>query len=242
VGAGREPSLPVEGRIPSSAARGPSPANGETPAGAGEPATAAVAEAGAPPQAFSGPAWRFLGIAHGNYALFETAAGIVVLDRRAAYERVWCERLQRGAGAKASQRLLAPTALALDPVAAALLVECLELLQGNGFSVAEFGPRFFRIESIPDWMEPAEAERFLRDFLGAVREGRPGGGRADFGREELARLAAARSLRLQSAGEAEAKALLAELFATPYPLTSPRGRPTIVELAHAELNRRFQKG
>ena len=37
---------------------------------------------------------RFLGLAHGTYALFETPAGIVLLDRRAAHERIWFERLQ----------------------------------------------------------------------------------------------------------------------------------------------------
>ena len=32
------------------------------------------------------PSWRFLGVAHGDYALFETAAGLVLLDRRAAHD------------------------------------------------------------------------------------------------------------------------------------------------------------
>jgi DNA mismatch repair protein MutL len=37
------------------------------------------------------------------------------------------------------------------------------------------------------------------------------------------------------------RALVAQLFATRSPLTSPAGRPTFVELNHAELARRFQK-
>ncbi|HYD82904.1 MAG TPA: DNA mismatch repair endonuclease MutL, partial [Opitutus sp.] len=53
-----------------------------------------------PPTVAVGPAepvtpnWRFVGLAHGSYALFETSSGLVLLDRRAAHERVWFERLQ----------------------------------------------------------------------------------------------------------------------------------------------------
>ena len=71
------------------------------------------------------PPWRFLALAHGSYAVFETAAGLVLLDRRAAHERVWFERLrdQFRSGAVPSQRLLLPVPLELDPVAAALLLD-----------------------------------------------------------------------------------------------------------------------
>ncbi|MCC6227512.1 MAG: hypothetical protein IT195_14055, partial [Microthrixaceae bacterium] len=42
-------------------------------------------------------------------------------------------------------------------------------------------------------------------------------------------------------GEAEMRALVAQLFATGAPLTNPGGRPTYIELNHGELSRRFQK-
>jgi len=42
-------------------------------------------------------------------------------------------------------------------------------------------------------------------------------------------------------GEAEALAVVRELFATSLPISSPSGHPTFVELNHGELARRFQK-
>jgi DNA mismatch repair protein MutL len=42
-------------------------------------------------------------------------------------------------------------------------------------------------------------------------------------------------------GETELRAVVADLFATRLPLTSPAGRPTFIELNHAELAKRFQK-
>ena len=207
-------------------------------------ARAAAASAGAPPGAPIAPAWRFLGLAHEAYALFETPAGLVLLDRRAAGERVWFERLQAQfrAGRVPSQRLLLPVPLELDPVAAALLLDRLDFLRAHGLELAEFGRNFFRIEAVPDWIGEGEAEAFVRDILGALRDGRLAGEDPAAARDNLARLAAARAARLPGhAGEAELRCLAAALFATPSPLTSPAGRPTFIELGHGELARRFGK-
>jgi DNA mismatch repair protein MutL len=190
------------------------------------------------------PAWRWLGLAHGNYALFETAAGLVLLDRRAAHERVWFERLsaQFASGAVPSQRLLLAVPVELDAIASALLLDRLTFLQSHGFEVVEFGRNFFRLEALPAWMEPADAEQFLRDLLGAFRDGAMGGRDVDLAREQLAQLAAARAVRLpETVNEAEMRALVQSLFATRSPLTSPAGRPTFIEVNHAELARRFNK-
>lgn len=200
----------------------------------------------APPSAppVTTPAWRYVGLAHGSYVLFETEAGLVLLDRRAAHERVWFERLQEQfrTGAVPSQRLLLPVPVELDPIATALLLDRLLFLNAHGFEVAEFGRNFFRIEGVPAWMEPADAEPFLRDLLGAFRDGHWPDADPDLAREELARLAAVKAVRLPAVvGEAELRALVAQLFATRTPLTSPAGRPTFIELNHGELARRFQK-
>ena len=190
------------------------------------------------------PSWRYVGVAHGSYVLFETPAGLVLLDRRAAHERVWYERLrgQFQAGEVPSQRLLLPQPVELDAIAAAMLLDRTAFLGRHAFEVAEFGRNFFRIEAIPAWMEPADAEPFLREFLGACRDGRLPDGELGPAREELARLAVTKAVRLPAAtGEAEIRGLLGELFATPSPLTSPSGKPTYIELNHGELARRFQK-
>ena len=91
-------------------------------------------------------------------------------------------------------------------------------------------------------MEPADAEPFVRELLGALRDGRLQERRLDVAREQLARLAAARAMRLgEVANESAMLALVAQLFACRSPLTSPGGTPTHVELSHGELARRFQR-
>lgn len=188
--------------------------------------------------------WRFLGTAHGDYALFESPSGVVVLDRRAALERVWYERLRTAfaRGDTASQRLLFPEPVELDAIGSALLLDHLKFLRRHGLDVAEFGRNFFRIEAVPDWLAPEQAAAFLRDVLGLVREGRLDLRKADLAEEEFARLAVSRAVRLSDTlGEAEAQSLVAQLFACGQPHSSPAGRPTHFELGRGELARRFQR-
>jgi DNA mismatch repair protein MutL len=168
----------------------------------------------------------------------------VLLDRRAAHERVWYERLraQFRAGGVPVQRLLLPVSVELNPVASAVLTDNLEFIRVHGLEISGFGRNFFRVEALPSWMEPGDAEAFIRDLVGAVREGRIPVSDLDLARDELARLAAAKAVRLPpTSGGAETLALLRELFSTSSPVSSPSGRPTYVELNHGELARRFQK-
>jgi DNA mismatch repair protein MutL len=188
--------------------------------------------------------WRYVGLAHGVYALFETDAGLVLLDRRAAHERIWYERLraQFATAHMATQRLLLPLPVELDAITTALLLDRLGFLNGHGFEIVEFGRNFFRVEGVPEWMDPADAEAFLRDLLGALREGLLMAKDIDLARDELARLAAVRAVRLPDGiSEPDMHTLVRQLFSCRQPLTNPAGRPTYIELGHSELARRFQK-
>ncbi len=192
------------------------------------------------PSSFS--AWRFLALAHSVYALFETPAGLLLLDRRAAQERIVFEDLaaQFEAGAVVTQRLLLPAVLELDPIASALLRDRIRFLLTHGFELAEFGRHTFRLEGVPAVLEPADAEACLRDLLDAFRDGRSPERQPEVAREQLARLAAARAVRLPAQVSAdEMRRLVTRLFACRAPHTSPGGRPTQVELSQGELARRF---
>jgi len=188
--------------------------------------------------------WRYLGAAHEDFLLFEAPGGVVVLDRRAAHERVWFERLQAqfSIGEVASQRLLFAVPVELDAIGSALLLDRLKLLHDHGLEVAEFGRHFFRLESVPVWLDPADAETFLRDLVGLMREGRLDEDKIELARAEVARLAAQKAVRLPPAkGETEAMALVSDLFACQQPHTSPAGRPTHFEISRGELAKRLQR-
>jgi DNA mismatch repair protein MutL len=91
-------------------------------------------------------------------------------------------------------------------------------------------------------MDSVDAEEFLRDLLGALREGSLTAKDLDVARDELARLAARRAVRLpEGVSEEEMDSLVAQLFSCRQPLSNPTGQPTFIELGYTELARRFQK-
>jgi DNA mismatch repair protein MutL len=189
--------------------------------------------------------WMFLGVLQGTYCLFETGQGLVLLDRRAAEQRIWYERLLRDfrSGEVAGQRLLFAVPLELDSIGSAILLDHLDFFGSHGFEIARFGRNFFRIEEVPVWLEPKEVEMFVRDLVGLIRQGRLSGRKPDLAGEALARAAALRLAGRSWKPDEEAISILVEtLFSCEVPSSSPAGRPTYIELDASELNRRFHKG
>ena len=222
---------PLRAAPPVAPTPGPRPASHS--AGDAPPVTPA-------PAALAG--WRHLGSMHGDCEVFEAPGGMVLLDRRAALERILFEELQRQFrdGHTASQRLLFAVPVELDPIATALLADNLAFLEQHGLELSIFGRNFFRIEGVPVWLDPAEAEPLLRDVLGRLRDGRLDPRKPDLAREELARLAAVRAVRGAARSDTGTQ-LAARLLACAQPLLTPGGQPTLVEVSRAELARRFQK-
>jgi DNA mismatch repair protein MutL len=205
-----------------------------------EPAAREDAPADISPRAFAH--WRWMGNAQA-YAWFEAPSGLILLDRRAAAERIVYEQLagEFRRGPSSSQRLLLPVPFELDPISSALLIDAREFLMAHGFEILDFGRHFYRLEAIPAWMEPADAEPLLRELLAALRDGRLDTRDIDFAREQLALMASARAARSPAAPEQETRGLLAQLFGTRLPLTTPSGRPTFIEISWNELARRFAR-
>lgn len=186
--------------------------------------------------------WRFLGMAHENYAVYETEAGLVLLRRRGALERILFERiLQRLQGAEViRQQLLFPVPLELDPLRSAALSEHLPFLRAKGFDIEPFGRNFFRLESVPDWLEPTRAEEFVRDLVGLLQERGLRPEHPDLAHEQIAKKAATVAARVPAApSEEEMQVLVLDLMACENPLTDPAGNATYFEIALSDLERRF---
>jgi DNA mismatch repair protein MutL len=188
--------------------------------------------------------WRFIAEIAAGYWVYESPNGLVVLDERAALERILFEKLECefADGRTESQRMLFAVPVELDPVGAALLGDHLAFFALHGLEIAAFGRNFFRIEAVPAWLDPADSEPFLRDILGSMREGRLDPSKPSLAREIIAHLAAVRAIAARrSAGRDDPAELIAALLDCERPLLTPAGRPTYIEISSAELSQRFQK-
>lgn len=188
--------------------------------------------------------WKFVGHVQKGLAVFDSHKGIVVLDRRAAHQRILYERLeQQYLDQKVpTQQLLLPVPVEFDALGSVLLMNHLEFLNGNGFKLSEFGRNFFRIEAVPVWTTPEKAESLILDLVGMMKDGKVRKDRPVEAFDQIALLACTKSVRLDDlvTGK-EMVSLVSQLLQCKNPLISPMGKPTYFEIGHNELDRRLMK-
>ncbi len=188
--------------------------------------------------------WKFVGHVQRGLAVFDSAKGIIVLDRRATHQRILYEELERQYLDQKvpAQQLLLPVPIELDALGASLMLDNLDFLNHSGFKVAEFGRNFFRIEAVPVWTTPDEAESLMIDLVGMMKDGSLRKNKPVEAFDHIARLACTKSVRLDdSVSEREMVSLVSQLFKCKNPLISPLGKPTYFELGRNELDRRFMR-
>ena len=214
------------------------------------PAPMPSVQAEAPRPSAAAPAplrlgWRLVGRLRGDRAVFEAPSGVVVLDLGSAHQRVLYENIlgQFASGGASAQPLLIPLALELEPLPAAVLREREALLAAAGFAFEPYGRNFWRVSAVPAWMDPGEAEAFLRDLLAEMARREGDFGKAHLASDALSRLAVARArYRTDNLSDAELLALVQALFRTSQPGVDPRGRRTYFELGDADVARRLGQG
>jgi len=206
------------------------------------PAAAPPAAAAATPRprADTPGEFRLVGSLSRRYLLLEGAEGLVLLDQRAAHQRVLFERLQRGVdkGAVAAQRLLVPEVFELPPREHEVVAENLGVLVSAGFGLEVFGGRALKVEALPDFLAGRDPRRVLEELAsGCLASGRPRGpGADDAVRRAVARLAVGEE---GARDEREQRALVTQLLACDLPYCDPEGRPVMLQFSWRELDRKF---
>jgi DNA mismatch repair protein MutL len=175
-----------------------------------------------------------------TYIVFEAPDGLVFVDQHSAHERVLYERAiaaLKGHGT-AAQHLLLPLTLDLEPNELDVVESDRELLAAIGFEVEGFGGRSIIVHAVPNPHPRFDARRCLEELVADLTGGWLSG------LNRLERFAATFACRAaikagQRLDQAEMRELLDRLFACELPPHDVHGRPTIVRLPKAELERRF---
>lgn len=191
----------------------------------------------------------YLGQLYRTYLLCEQGDELLLIDQHAAHERVVFERL-RAAHKQApllAQRLLFPTSLEFDPRRAALIGEFESELSRLGFELQPFGGRSFALQAAPDLGSYGRGAAGLRDPEALLRQVLDD--LEEHGRSEtlsartdllLATMACHSAVRAGDVlDEAKVRALFSAMDEVHYSPYCPHGRPVLVRLSRAELERRF---
>ncbi|MDH3982464.1 MAG: DNA mismatch repair endonuclease MutL, partial [Kiritimatiellaceae bacterium] len=187
---------------------------------------------------------RIVGQLGGNYVVLETEDGYVLMEPRAAHERVLFEQFMKAVHEHAvpKQGLLSPETIDLLPSDAQIVRENIESLQELGFSVSEFGGDTFIVDALPVYVQNEPAESMLVEIVRELEKAGKKRGARELVQEHIAQAACQTAVRTKDKlSDKEIEKLVADLAKTEMPYTSPRGRPTLIYTSFTELDRKFSK-
>jgi DNA mismatch repair protein MutL len=178
-----------------------------------------------------------------TFIIAEAADGsLVLVDQHAAHERLTHEALSaqlRDGGVRA-QPLLVPAVVDMPPADAARLLGAAEALARLGLEIEGFGAGAVLVRSLPALLGAADPAPLLRDMAEELAEDAESTALERKLDATIARLACHGSIRAgRRMNAAEMDALLRQMEATPRAATCSHGRPTVLKLDAAALERMF---
>ncbi|MBI5304222.1 MAG: DNA mismatch repair endonuclease MutL [Chloroflexi bacterium] len=187
------------------------------------------------------PMLRVLGQILSTYIIAEGADGLYLIDQHAAHERVLYEQLsaERASATMATQELLDPAALQLTPAQLGALETHRDALASVGFRIEPFGNQTILLRAIPAAMKRREPTTTLIEILDELEQGEQ-----PLEKSAEARLitSVCKSIAVkggQVLSLEEMRELIRRLEQTTAPRTCPHGRPTMIQLNAALLEREF---
>jgi len=178
---------------------------------------------------------------HNTFILTQIRGALVIVDQHNSHERILYNEGKKALEGRpvAVQQLLFPTTLELSPDELAAYEVHAGDLEKMGFATEPFGGNTILVRGIPSDLRNWNDGALLRDILVDLAEATGG---SDPREAILASYACHGAIR---AGEKltlpEMQALMDRLFATDLPYSCPHGRPTLIRIGLAELERRFQR-
>jgi DNA mismatch repair protein MutL len=186
---------------------------------------------------------RVVGCVAHLYIVAESPEGMVLIDQHAAHERVLFEQMLKRMSLQdpASQQLLFPVTLEFLPREADFLLAQIDTLQQAGVGITRFGPASFLVDALPAMVKPRDVAEFIRTVITDLQQE---GGETRKGRrlseEVVAKTVCRHAVKANDALKpAEWDMLLHDLLACDLPYTCPHGRPTMIQLSLAELEKKF---
>jgi DNA mismatch repair protein MutL len=187
------------------------------------------------------PQVKVLGQVLKLYILAESDQGLLIIDQHAAAERIRFERLKALYGQKKiSQELAEPVTIDLAPNEQVLIESWKDVLQEIGFEISPFGGKTYHVRAVPALGRKVESPEAVYDVLRALFTLGKVGPEATSKEDILKLLACKGSIKSgRELSMQEMASLLKDLYACNSPLTCPHGRPVIVAITQAELERLF---
>ena len=178
---------------------------------------------------------------HGSYIISQVKNGLMLIDQRAAHERIIYERNKNAFSKKNSlvQKALFPETIKLTPSRSEVLLQLLGKINGLGFMIEEFGKNTYVVQGIPaDMPTSMNVESVINDFLDTYVSNLEF--KLDIEENVARSLAKITAIKKNKTLHAEEiQEIINELFACEMPYVNPSGKKTFVMLKLSDIQDLF---
>ena len=186
--------------------------------------------------------FQIIGILNKLYVLMENADGLVLVDQHAAHERILFEELRRRMEEQGvpSQKLLITQTFDVPPRDADWIEQNLDVLQKMGIGIESFGPNAFKIDSLPGFLSVSDGAQFMRKVIDDLKSASDRSSPLRLGEEMIAKTVCRHAVKANDPLRyLEVEKLIQDLLDCELPYCCPHGRPTMIQISNAELEKKF---
>jgi DNA mismatch repair protein MutL len=186
--------------------------------------------------------FQIIGVLNKLYVLMENGDGLVLVDQHAAHERILFEELRRRMEEQGvpTQRLLLPQTFDLPPRDADWIDRNMSILQKMGIGIESFGPNTFKIDSLPSFLNVSDPTQFMRKVIDDLKSVSNSSSAMRLGEEMIAKTVCRHAVKANDPLRyLEVEKLIQDLLECDLPYCCPHGRPTMIQISLAELEKKF---
>jgi DNA mismatch repair protein MutL len=186
--------------------------------------------------------FQIIGVLSKLYVLMENADGLVLVDQHAAHERILFEELRRRMEEQGvpTQKLLLPRTFDVPPRDADWIERNLAVLQRMGIGVESFGRDTFKIDSVPSFLNVSDPAQFMRKVIDDLKSAANTASAIRLGEEMIAKSVCRHAVKANDPLRyPEVEKLIRDLLDCDLPYCCPHGRPTMIQISLAELDKKF---
>ncbi|MDA3787702.1 MAG: DNA mismatch repair endonuclease MutL [Desulfobacula sp.] len=187
---------------------------------------------------------KILGQVMGTYILAESEAGLMMIDQHAAHERIVYESLKKRylSLEVISQNLMVPEILEFNFKESDILVDISRDLAGLGIIIEPFGKNTFVIKSIPSIIDEKEVKPIIIEIIEKILKDKNDFSKENWLEECLILMSCHSAVRAnKSMNIKEMEKLLEDLEKCDNPMHCPHGRPTMIIIQKAEMEKLFKR-
>jgi DNA mismatch repair protein MutL len=186
--------------------------------------------------------FQIIGVLNKLYVLMENADGLVLVDQHAAHERILFEELRRRMEEQGvpSQKLLITQTFELPPRDADWIEQNMSILQKMGIGIESFGPNTFKIDSLPGFLNVTDGAQFMRKVIDDLKSANDRSSPLRLGEDMIAKTVCRHAVKANDPLRyLEVEKLIQDLLECDLPYCCPHGRPTMIQISNAELEKKF---